>query len=42
MKFINLLFIIAINNKVIFNLKYYILRFKMFFIYKINNIENVI
>ena len=40
--FINSLFIIIINNKYIFNLNYYISRFKMLFIYKNNNVKNVI
>ena len=40
--FINLLFIMIINNKFIFNLKCYISHFKMLFIYKINNVKDVI
>ena len=41
MNFIEFLNIIKINNRFIFNLKYYISRFEIPFIYKINNIKNI-
>ena len=42
MNFISFFSIITIDNKYIFNFNYYISRFNVLFVYKNNNIENVI